>query len=152
VAGYLGGDTPHIWTDAEWKRFGSLRKLPIWVRSDPGAVNAEADAFAALEGLYGLRVSRGTTIALDLETAVDSGYVNTFHGVMRWAGFYVWVYGSASTVFGNPEADGYWVADYAGRGPFMYPHKMVKATQYVNGTNYDSSLVKFWQYYWRLWK
>ena len=71
---------------------------------------------------------------------------------MRWAGFYVWVYGSASTVFGNPECDGYWVADYAGRGPFMYPHKMVKATQYDNGTNYDSSLVKYWQFYWRLWK
>jgi hypothetical protein len=31
VAGYIGGDTPHVWTDDEWKRFGSLPKLPIWV-------------------------------------------------------------------------------------------------------------------------
>ena len=86
VAGYIGGDTPHIWTDAEWKRFGRLRKLPIWVRSNPSAVNAQADAFAALERLYQLRVPRGVTIALDLETAVDGGYVGTFHEVMPGPG------------------------------------------------------------------
>jgi len=34
----------------------------------------------------------------------------------------------------------------------MYSHSMVKATQYVSGPNYDSSLVLYWQYYWRLWK
>ncbi len=106
VAGYIGGDTPHVWTKAEWRRFDQLPKLPIWVR----------------------------------------------HSVMRWAGFYAWVYGSASTVFGNPSADGYWVADYAGIGPFLYPHRFVKATQYDNGPNYDSSLVKHWQYDWRLWE
>jgi hypothetical protein len=81
VAGYIGGDTPHVWTDAEWKRFGSLPKLPIWVRSDPAEV-----------------------------------------------------------------------ADYAGNGPFMYPHRLVKATRYANGPHYDSSLIKYWQYDWRLWK
>jgi hypothetical protein len=152
VAGYIGGDTPHVWTEAEWRRFAKLRKLPIWVRSNPAQVHAEADSFAALERLYELKVPRGVTIALDLETSVDAGYVRTFHRVMRWAGFFVWVYGSASTVFRNPQCDGYWVADYAGKGPFMYQHKMVKATQYENGTHYDSSLVKHWQYSMRLWK
>ena len=34
----------------------------------------------------------------------------------------------------------------------MYDHHMVKGTQYASGANYDSSLVKYWQYYWRLWK
>jgi len=152
VAGYIGGDTPHVWTEGEWRRFRKLRKLPIWVRSNPAQVHAEPDAFAALQRLFELHVPRGTTVALDLETAVDAGYVRTFHRVMRWAGFYAWVYGSASTVFKNPPADGYWVADYAGKGPFLYPHKMVKATQYADGPHYDSSLVKYWQYYWRLWK
>jgi hypothetical protein len=152
VAGYIGGDTPHVWTEAEWRRFGTLHKLPIWVRSDPESVDAEADAFGALERLYELRVPRGITVVMDLETAVDTGYVHKFHSVMRWAGFYAWVYGSASTVFKNPAADGYWVADWAGIGPFMYRHHMVKATQYTNGTQYDSSLVKHWQYDWRLWK
>jgi len=152
VAGYIGGDTPHVWTEAEWRRFEQLHKLPIWVRSNPTQVDAEADAFGALQRLYQLRVPRGITVAIDLETAVDSGYVRRFHSVMRWAGFYAWVYGSASTVFGNPSADGYWVADYAGKGPFLYPHRFVKATQYDNGPNYDSSLVKHWQYDWRLWE
>jgi hypothetical protein len=55
-------------------------------------------------------------------------------------------------VFKNPPGDGCWVADYAGKGPFMYDHPLVKATQYVSGTHNDSSLVKYWQYYWRLWK
>ena len=152
VAGYIGGDTPHVWTEAEWRRFGRLHKLPIWVRSNPREVNAEADAFGALQRLYELRAPRGITVAIDLETAVDAPYVRKFHSVMRWAGFHVWVYGSASTVFGNPAVDGYWVADWAGKGPFMYPHRMVKATQYANGPNYDSSLVKHWQYDWRLWR
>jgi hypothetical protein len=72
VAGYIGGDTPHVWTDAEWRRFGKLRKLPIWVRSNPTQVDAEADAFAALERLFELNIPRGTTVAVDLETAVDA--------------------------------------------------------------------------------
>ena len=56
VAGYIGGDTPHVWTDAEWKRFGRLRKLPIWVRSDPAAVNAEADPFSLFIRLASIEI------------------------------------------------------------------------------------------------
>ena len=111
VAGYIGGNTPHVWTEAEWKRFGKLHKLPIWVRSDPANVDAEDDAFGALKRLYELRVPRGITVVMDLEAAVDACYVHKFQSVMRWAGFYAWVYGSVSTVFKNPPADGYWVAD-----------------------------------------
>jgi hypothetical protein len=63
---------------------------------------------------------------------------------MHWAGYWVWVYGSASTVFANPPLDGYWVADYVASGqPFMYDHLHVKSTQYTNnlrtGGKYDSS-------------
>src|SRR5713101_1304048 len=116
-------------------QIGNLRKLPIWVRSDPAAVVAAPDAFAALERLFELKVPRGVTVALDLETAVSFEYVRMFHRVMRWAGYYVWVYGSASTIFDNPHADGYWVADFAGKGPFMYNHARVRSTQYTSGPN-----------------
>jgi hypothetical protein len=34
----------------------------------------------------------------------------------------------------------------------MYPHRLVKATRYANRPHYDSSLIKHWQYDWRLWK
>src|SRR5258708_14891264 len=42
VAGYIGGDTPHVWTDAEWRRFARLHKLPTWVRATPTEGNAHA--------------------------------------------------------------------------------------------------------------
>src|SRR6202030_1784840 len=30
VAGYIGGNTPHVWTRDEWRRFGGLVQFPIW--------------------------------------------------------------------------------------------------------------------------
>ena len=151
-AGYIGGDTPHVWTRAEWERFSHMHKLPIFTRSDPGSANAAGDAFAALRQLHAIGASAGIPFALDFETQVNAGYVDAFYDVVRSAGFRLWVYGSASTVFGNPACNGYWVADYAGRGPFMYEHDDVRATQYEEGIGWDSSLVKPWQETFRLWK
>jgi hypothetical protein len=143
VAGYIGGDTPHVWTRAEWAAFGKIRKLPVFVRSQRG--NGQADAFAALEQLYALGVPRGTTVAYDLETLVYGAMVTAFYNAMRWGGYYVWVYGSADYVFGNPSCSGYWVADYKGQ-PFMYPHSRVAATQYkADDGGWDWSEVEGWQ-------
>lgn len=146
VAGYIGGDTPHVWTNAEWQKFRGQRKLPIFVRSDPGLADPEADAFDALRRLYQLGVPLGSRTALDLEMAQNPSYVNRYAAVMHFYQFHVWPYGSAGFVFANPPADGYWVADYTGSGPFMYPHPDVRATQYANGQNFDSSTVKDWVY------
>ena len=107
-AGYIGGDTPHVWTRAEWERFSRMHKLPIFTRSDPGSANAAGDAFAALRQLHAIGASAGIPFALDFETQVNAGYVDAFYDVVRWAGFLLWVYGSASTVFGNPACNGYW--------------------------------------------
>ena len=62
--------------------------------------------------------------------------------VLQAAGYKVWVYGQRVLVFGNPRLNGYWVADYAGKGPFMYDHRHVRATQYAEGQNYDTSTVR----------
>lgn len=152
VAGYIGGDTPHVWTAQEWQRFGNLPKLPIYVRSDPAANDPMANLFEALAQCYRLRIPRGTAIVLDLELAVDPVYVNTFYHLARFFGYHVWVYGSASTVFKNPRCDGYWVADYRGIGPFMHSGRNVRATQYEAGGLYDSSLIKYWSWAHRLWR
>lgn len=140
VAGYYGGpDAYHVWPAADWKRFGRHKKLPIWVAGRNGA----GEAVAALDALKALGVPKGCWTALDMENRADVSYVDRFGQVM--AGHYrVWVYGSASTVFQMPALDGYWVADYAGRGPFMYEHgnAEVRATQYASGPDYDSSTVK----------
>lgn len=154
AAGYIGGDTPHIWTLQEWRQLGSTAKLPIWVQDGPQPSHAEAEAFTALERLYEIGCPRGSTVALDLETsatAATQAYVKTFHSVMQWAGFYVWVYGSRSTVFTNPPCDGYWVADYTGQ-PHFAAGPSVRATQWTSGPAVDKSVVKYWSWRNRLWR
>jgi hypothetical protein len=154
VAGYLNtpraGDAFHAWSEADWKSFPDQRKLPIFVQSHPGgAAQGREDGWHAVRALRTLGLPSGKLLrtALDLETAVDPPYVRAYGGVLRWAGFHVWVYGSASTVFRNPALDGYWVANYVSSGPFMYDHPEVRATQYTNNPPagaYDSSTVKEW--------
>jgi hypothetical protein len=151
AAGYIGGDTPHVWTKAEWDRFAHMRRLPIFTRSDPAGHSGTADAFAALGQLYAIGAPKGIPVAWDMEAAVAEAYLNEVDAVMTWAGFLVWVYGEESTVFGNPECHGYWAAKWTG-DPFMANHSSIRATQYEEGLGWDSSLVKEWQYDFRLWK
>lgn len=151
AAGYIGGDTPHVWTRAEWDRFSHLRRLPIFTRSAPAGHSGTADAFAALAQLYAIGAPRGIAVVWDLEAAVAEAYLNEVDAVMSWAGFLVWIYGQASTVFKNPECHGYWPADWTG-DPFMHSGDNVRATQYASGPDWDSSLVKEWQFQFRLWK
>lgn len=140
VAGYFGGpNAAHVWAkETEWGRFPKNKKLPIWV----GGTDGYGEAGQAIESLYWLGVPNGVYVALDMETRVDRLYVENFVGCMQYAGFKVFVYGSASTVFGNPAGNGYWVADYAGVGPFM--HTGARLTQYASGSLWDSSTVKPW--------
>lgn len=153
AAGYLNtgkaGDAFHPWTAADWAGWKDNRKLPIFVQSHPSNDEAHGrdDAWAALGALYRLGVPAGKHLrtALDLETAQAPAYVRGYGQVMHWAQFWVWVYGSAATVFGNPPLDGYWVANYVRTGPFMFDHPDVRATQYTDNPPadaYDSSTVK----------
>jgi hypothetical protein len=141
VAGYIGGDTPHVWTSEEWGYFPGWRKLPIWTRTkDNSPQDGAADGWAAVQALYGLGLpgrgsGQGTPIALDLETYQDPAYVTAFAGVAEWAGFPVFPYGSASTVRGNPECWGYWAADWT-NSEHLLPWSTI--TQYESGT-YDRS-------------
>jgi hypothetical protein len=146
VAGYLGGPNAlHVWSQKDWGRFAANKKLPIWV----GGLDGTGEAWGALQALYSLSVKPGAFMALDMETRVDKSYVEAFGKILNWAGFKVFVYGSASTLFSNPGLNGYWVADYAGIGPFMY--KGARLTQYASGTAYDSSTVKLWTYTFGTW-
>lgn len=140
VGGYYGGPNAfHVWTAGDWGRFTGA-KLPIWV----GGFNGAGEGEQAVKALQALGVPQGSVTALDMEGRKDDTYVNAFGAVLQQAGYKVWVYGSASSVFGNPQLNGYWVADYRGIGPFMYSAPGVRATQYQSGSLYDSSLVKEW--------
>ena len=143
AAGYYGGPNAyHVWPDADWARFPGMR-LPIWVGGSDGA----GEGVQAVLALQRLRVPEGAITVLDMETRIDKTYAEAFGDEL--ANYKVWVYGSASTVFSNPELNGYWVADYVGQ-PFMHPAVGVRATQYAaglpgaGGGSYDASLVKPW--------
>lgn len=146
VAGYYGGpEAYHVWAPGDWDAFRGVRKLPIWVAGNDGV----GEAHSAIEELWALGVPKGVYTAVDFETRVDATYLNAFGRRLNAAGYKVWVYGSASTVFSNPQLQGYWVADYAGIGPFMYryPGRLIRATQYTDGPAFDSSTVKAYTYY-----
>jgi hypothetical protein len=150
VAGYIGGDTPHVWTKPEWLRFKGIPKLPIYV--DTVSVNSYSAgvlaAFDCLNKLWELRVPRGKAVAYDIETRTCPELVRGFEDVMLWAGFIPWIYGSRSTVFKNP-ARNYWVADYTGV-PHWVSHRS-RATQYqpeVHNSgqpDIDVSIIRRWQ-------
>lgn len=111
---YIGGDTPHVWTDAEDKAAYGRYRLPVYVRSNPASANSKTDANAAVSWLKAHKVPAGRAVVLDLETAVDATYVTGFAGIVHAAGFKVLPYGSKSTIFKNPKCDGYFVADPTG--------------------------------------
>lgn len=147
IGGYLGGPLAfRTWSAGDWARFPHNRKLPIWV----GGYAGSAEGWQALMAMAALGVTPGCWMALDMEGRTDRTYVEHFGAVLNFAGFGVWVYGQASTVFGNPPLQGYWVADYRGVGPFMASGPAgaeVRATQYADpasgsGGQWDSSTVK----------
>ncbi len=143
VAGYIGGNTPHIWTDAEWDsqmtKSGAKYKLPIFVRSHDG-VPADDAAFT-LRWLQAHNVPKGSLVVLDFETRVDATYLHTYDsGVV---GYPVIVYGSHDYVIQNPKpSGGYWTATWNN-----IPHLDVGATitQYGGDTTlgvpYDLNVV-----------
>lgn len=150
-AGYIGGYTPHVWDKTEWKRFPELKKLPIWVSGDAvdASYGAAQDGQNILDRLRVLGVPKKTAVVIDMETRVGIEYLTKLHRIIRDGGYYLWVYGSESTVFQNPPCDGYWVADYTGK-MFQFKHKAVRGTQYASNETMDSSELKQWSYWFRM--
>jgi hypothetical protein len=141
VAGYIGGNTPHVWTGAEWRSQPARWRLPIFTRSHGG--DPSADAHTAVSWLTTHHVPKGACVALDYETRVDAGYLRAFDAAVVRAGWKVMVYGSKSYVLSNPKpSGGYWVADWTG-SPFLYPGSA--ATQWASdamlGRPWDANLV-----------
>jgi hypothetical protein len=128
---YIGGDATHIWTPEEVNALTTRYRLPIFVRSNPGAANPVADASAALAQLGNIP-PRDCLIALDLETASDTAYVQSFaahvspHPIM--------VYGSAGNIFGTSAGHLVWVADPGAPSP---DPAATGGTQYLWSTSYD---------------
>lgn len=145
AGGYYGGpDAYHVWPAADWRRFPG-NKLPIWV----GGQDGPGEGVEAVALLHQLGVPEGVITVLDMETRVDVQYVDNFVAELWQASYKVWVYGSASSVFRNPPANGYWVADYTtdmAQIDALLQAGHVRAVQFQADTwpGYDVSLVKMW--------
>lgn len=139
VWGYYGGPLAfNVWGRSDWAAFGGY-KVPIWVGGYAGTPEGEQ----AVSALRSLGVPQGCETILDMETRVDRTYVTKFGAVLNGAGYRVLVYGSTSTLFRNPQLNGYCVADPTGI-PHMYPHAGVRMTQYAFGATFDSDVIKRW--------
>jgi len=141
VAGYIGGNTPHVWTDQEWARQQARWRLPIFTRSHDG--DPSADAAHAVRWMTAHHVPKGVCVALDFETRVDATYLHAFDAAIIRAGWKAMVYGSKQAVLRNPKpSGGYWAAEWT-NVPHLVPG--TAATQYGSdvtlGTQYDASLV-----------
>jgi len=141
AAGYIGGNTPHVWTDQEWARQPARYRLPIFTRSTGGDPNT--DAAQAVRWLRAHGVPPGCCVALDYETRIDAGYLRTFDWIVGQVGYLTMVYGTRRTVLQNPKpSGGYWVAEWSGT-PHLYPGSA--ATQWSGsgpfGGEYDPNLV-----------
>lgn len=158
VAGYVGGDTPHVWTPQEWARFVGLGKLPLWVRSDPAQADPYADAVEFDRALQALGVPAGSPVGLDKETSSDPVYLRHFALGLSVARYELLVQYESLSAYnaaqgaGLPVTSEFWVADWTG-APHMLA-KPVYALQYANagmlGTDYDASLMR-WDLFERLW-
>ena len=142
VAGYLGGNTPHVWTLDEWLRFKHLRQLGIWVAdlAASAVTSGKAAADAARQLGWTPHAKTPRAIVLDLEMAVDANWVNAYAGAVRQAGYWTWVYGSQSTVLENPARAGYWIASWNGV-PALEPLPHVVAHQYSANVSWAGGAV-----------
>jgi hypothetical protein len=149
VLGYIGGNTPHVWSRGEWLAFQHLAQFPIWVgvfEDDPAGHADEAVRAAHGLGWSDNPPSRNRrAIVLDYETQVDPAWINTFGARLWRAGYETFVYGSQSTVDENPPKEGRVIALYNGRpdltsDPFAVGHQF-SANIAFDGTFVDLDVV-----------
>lgn len=120
IAGYVGGDTPHVWTVDEWNQFltvnPSMRFLPIFVddkASFPSGTDLAMAAVAAVRvrGWAPFQPNR-RVIVIDAEENTNYEYYAEASDAIWSAGFVMVQYRSAGSV-GNAQQnppDLTWVA------------------------------------------
>lgn len=136
---YIGGNTPHVWTDAEiahlkaqpWCRY----LVPIFTRSNPQGADPVADADAAIAWARAHGQPSGTKTMWDGETAVDSAYYTAVdQRLQSQAGLHEILYGSKASVTQNARpSGGYDEASWTG-----VPYDPVdEADQFGSWASYD---------------
>ena len=142
VAGYIGGNTPHVWTTDQWKRFSHLRQFPIWTGySEANPTHHGQQAVAAMRKLgWAARLPNRRAVIVDEETEVNAAWINAFAAVLWAAGYQTFIYGSLATVLDNPPEEGYLIADW-NDVPTVPPYAHVIGHQYKPNVPWDGTTV-----------
>jgi hypothetical protein len=107
--GYIGGATAlHVWTLAEWKRFGHLIQFPCWIADFSGDPVKQGQQAAEAASKLGWRPGRG--IVLDMESTSDKSFLTKWADEVHKAKFVTIWYGSRA-VSGQASDYKRWLAD-----------------------------------------
>jgi hypothetical protein len=151
VAGYIGGNTPHVWTAAEWNRAsddGLLPMLPIWVgfgEADPKG-HADQAANAAIKlGWAAHHTPAWRAIVADVENVREEAWLLAFGRQLQVRGFLCWPYMSLDALPSDPPGYQVWAALWDGKADIPPAHDVI-AHQYAHdlpwrGTTVDLSAV-----------
>lgn len=115
VAGYIGGDTPYVWTQDDWDDQPAQFRLPIFTASNREDIACAAgeDAWEIRHELAALNIPTRFTVAVDIETRVYSTYLDALNVYL--APRPLMVYGSLDTLLRNPlTSGGRWAARWTG--------------------------------------
>jgi len=139
---YVGGLTPHIWTDDEVKAIKAKYGLPIYVQVDPRADPLE-DAAKFFDWLTAHGWQHGEAVAADTEDVDMREWLQVVNNQLTAAGYKLIDYQSKGVKPLNPvTSGGAWVADWTDE-PHLMPGTI--ATQYLpashSGLDYDASLI-----------
>jgi hypothetical protein len=150
VAGYIGGDTPRVWTPDDWAGQPADFRLPIFT-----AANREDIACAAGEDAWEIRAALGAlgvhvrfTVAVDIETRVYGTYLKALDAFL--APRPLMVYGSFDSLLRNPlTSGGRWAAEW-GHGILPAEQDIgthgIRAFQWADaarlGRDYDLSVIE----------
>jgi hypothetical protein len=146
VAGYIGGNTPHVWTVDEWNdasNNGEHRMLPIWVGFHEDAPEEHArEAWKKAVDL-GWAQYRHRYIALDMEDDThDHKWCQIFAGILHENGFKTLEYRSLSAILVDPTPAliDNWVAHW-NVNPNLSEAPRTEAFQYTNDVPFDNTVV-----------
>lgn len=145
VAGYIGGNTPRVWTPAEWDRFADLLQLPIWVgyqEADPAGHARDAAAAARALGWRAFHQPYWRAIVLDQEAQLDEPWIAAFGHELQQQGYLCWPYNSYSVLAGGGDPPGYsiWLPTWDGvRAVPPYPNVIM--AQFAPNVPFDGTEV-----------
>lgn len=149
IAGYIGGDTPHVWTPQEWHGQPAQFRLPVFTAANREDIACAAgeDAWEIRAALAALSVPVRFTVAVDIETRVYDTYLRALDAYL--APRPVMAYGSLSTLLRCPlTSGGRWAAEWGhGIDPALQDigQHGIRAFQWENaqqaGRDYDLSVI-----------